>query len=307
MSHLTGSKRLRVSLAPQQLVEEAATETSSGVETVVGSGGQSLAPLYAELRSEVAQIDVAVKDLIQEAHERAAMGPGLLPSASLAMHCEGAGLTPPVLLNDSSIDGFLVDAAQRMIDLGEQLLEVRAPEPSGPLDIAAHRFATRPADPTKWNYFPFGTGSYEKVEAGSVAGGKLKPIAPNPASLISLVGQVPSVTQVSVERDLAGYPAPMKATYSAARTAAGLRKFVPLVPPPSSPVVSAGLLGDKVQRLVELVSRMSVAACAPPPSSYGPSSSSAAGSSSSTSQPPLAMSSLPAPQSSASASRYGAY
>ena len=78
----------------------------------------------------------------------------------------------------------------------------------------------------------------------------------------------------------------MKATYSAARTAAGMRKFVPLVPPPSSPVVSAGLLGDKVQRLVELVSRMSVAACAPPPSGYGPSSSSAAGSSSSTSQPP---------------------
>ena len=42
MSHLTGSKRLRVSLAPQQLVEEAATETSSGVETVVGSGGHHL-------------------------------------------------------------------------------------------------------------------------------------------------------------------------------------------------------------------------------------------------------------------------
>ena len=288
ISHLTGSKRLRVSLAPQQLAEEAADETSAGVAVAAGTGGLTAAPLYEELCSEVAQIDVAVKGLINEMQEQAAMGPGLLPSDVLVMHCEGAGLSPPARLTDASIDGFLVDAAQRMLDLGEQLLEVRAPEPTGPFDIKYHRFATRPADPAQWNYFPLGTKSYEMVEAGTVAGGELKPIRPNPTTLISLEGQAPSVVQVSVERDLVRYPAQMKSTYSAARTAAGLRKFVSLVPAPPSPAASAGRLGDKVERLVKLVSRMSVAACAPPPSGYGPSSSSAAGSSSSASQlPPL--------------------
>ena len=253
--------------APQPVAAEG-VDQGSGTD----HGPPELVPssLLTELCAVVGELSGTVKSLSKEACEQQdAAVRGLLPSSVLISQCEQGGLVPPARLTEETVDNFIVDAAQRMLDLAEDMLEIRAPEPAPGLPVKAkfHRWAYRPADPAEWVFFGAGTGAYDKEDGRTVANGKLKPIAPSPARLID-VGKAgepprpPVVRDFAVGKDLRGYPEEMKAVYSAARTASGLRRYTSLAPPPPPPLPSVGRLPAAVDMLADIVGRLSLGGAA---------------------------------------------
>ena len=271
-SLFTGSrKRLRVSMTPQGVASQPATAEDLGPGSGPDCGPPELVPdsLLSELYAAVGELSGTVKSLSQEACEQQEATPqGLLPPPVLVSQCEQCGLVPPARLTEETVDNFIVDAAQRMLDLAESTLEIRAPEPAdgSPVDAKFHRWAFRPADPDKWVFFKAGTGAYDKEDGRTVANGKLKPITPSPAYLISVgeADEPPIVRDFAVGRDLRDYPSEMKSVYSAARTASGLRRYTSLAPPPPPPLPSVGRLPAAVDKLAAIVGRLSLGDAPPP-------------------------------------------
>ena len=223
---------------------------------------------FTDLTEVTRKLQSAIKQLLRELRAAESLRGGLLVLETIAAHCEVAGLAPPPVFNEQTLDDFLTDCQQRLLDLSLERLECRAPEPPGvTINNLVHRWLFLPEKVDAWVVFAAGTGAYEK--AGTVADGVLKPLSPSPLTLITLKeGKAPSVRNYSVEEDLKELPTEMKAAYSAARAASRLRPSFSLVPgqPPSPSMADVVVGGDRLAVLTNTMA--AVAGCelvAPPP------------------------------------------
>ena len=254
---LCGAKRLKIDTTPQAgalggipalppLATPPATVSPSTPPAVV-----SMPKIFfTDLTEVTRKLQSAIKQLLQELRAAESLRGGLLVSETIAAHCEVAGLAPPPVFNEQTLDDFLTDCQQRLLDLSLKKLECRAPEPPGvTINNLVHRWLFLPEKVDAWVVFAAGTGAYEK--AGTVADGVLKPLSPSPLTLITLKeGKAPSVRNYSVEEDLKELPTEMKAAYSAARAASRLRPSFSLVPgQPPSPSMADVVVGIKYEVL----------------------------------------------------------